>query len=65
MPSRRPQVKTLKTHYNVLIKLVFGVTSQWPTYCSYTVFGAGDPQTPPQFLLELPGEPHAFVLRLG
>ena len=35
LTNRRPQGKTLKTHYKVFIKLVFGVTSQWPTYCSY------------------------------
>ena len=35
LTNRRPQGKTLQTHYKVFIKLVFGVTSQWPTYCSY------------------------------
>ena len=61
LTNRRPQGKTLKTHYKVFIKLVFGVTSQWPTYCSY--IEGGDPQTYPQFLLGLPREPHAIVLK--
>ena len=49
LTNRRPQGKTLKTHYKVFIKLVFGVTSQWPTYCSYTVFEEGTLRLPRNF----------------
>ena len=34
MPNIRPQGQA---HYNVFVKLVFEVTSKWPTYCSYMV----------------------------
>ena len=45
LTNRRPQGKTLKTHYKVFIKLVFGVTSQWPAYCS-CIEGGGPSNLP-------------------
>ena len=42
LTNRRPQGKTLKTHYKVFIKLVLGVTSQWPSFCSYIEGGGSN-----------------------